>query len=119
VGDNDRLDTFFVVFEIGCVGDYVVDSKKVLRREFKPHIDNYDVVLVLEGHHVFTNLIQSSQWDHFYLSFEDLGWFFWSSLNRFFGWLFAPVLVLLVGFVATFSRFCFSFFIRKVSFLLG
>ena len=89
VGDDDAAQLFLALQQVADIGDDQVDAQHLFLGEHQAGIDDDDVVVVLDGHHVLADFAQAAEGD-------DLEFFFWSSiltleqleLLRFFGfWL--------------------------------
>jgi hypothetical protein len=61
VGDEDGANAIRVLSEIGYVGNGEVDSGHVIFREEDSGVNDYDVVFVLQRHHVLSDFPQASQ----------------------------------------------------------
>ena len=61
VGDQDGANLLEPFHQIRNVGDDQVNPKHTFFRELDPAVDDNDIVIVLQGHHVFANLPQASQ----------------------------------------------------------
>ena len=55
VGDEEGLDFFFVLDEVGDVGDDQVDAGRAFTGEHDPRVDDDNLVIVLKGHHVLAD----------------------------------------------------------------
>jgi hypothetical protein len=61
VGDENSPDFIEPFQQVGDVGDYQVHPKHSFFRELDPAVDDYDIVFVLQGHHVFADFPKSAQ----------------------------------------------------------
>ncbi|MBA7588367.1 hypothetical protein ES708_30422 [subsurface metagenome] len=55
MGNNDTSYLLLILHKVADVGDYQVDTQHFLPGEHKTGIDNHDVVLVLNRHHVLAD----------------------------------------------------------------
>ena len=65
VGNQYPLDPVAVLREVGDVGDDQVYPQHVLLREQHPGVNDDNVAIVLQGHHVLPDLAETAQRDHF------------------------------------------------------
>ena len=63
VGNQDSLDALAVLGEVGDVGDDEVHPQHVLLGEQNPGVDDDNVAIVLQGHHVPAYFAEAAQWD--------------------------------------------------------
>lgn len=56
MGDDDAADIFYFIFEIGGVGNEVVNAGHIFFRELEPHVYDNDVILVFVDIHGTRNL---------------------------------------------------------------
>ena len=61
VGYEDGANLVDPVHQVRDVGDDQIDPKHALFRELDPAIDDYDIVFVFQGHHVFADLPKAPQ----------------------------------------------------------
>jgi hypothetical protein len=61
VSDEDGADLIDSFLQVGDVWDDQIDPKHSFLWELDPAIDDYDVVFVFQGHHVFAYFPQAPQ----------------------------------------------------------
>ena len=63
MGDDNRLDTMFVVFEIFGIRYYKINSEHLLLGKHYTRVNNNQIVAILNDHHIFADLAQTAQRD--------------------------------------------------------
>ena len=67
VRDHKTLHLVNIVFQVGDIRNYQVNSQHIIAREGKSAVHYNNTVLVLEGRHVHSDLLQASERNNFYL----------------------------------------------------
>ena len=60
VGNNEGANTIFVLFKIGSIADYIIDTRHISIRKLNTGINNKDVVVVLIQQHIFVASLSAS-----------------------------------------------------------
>ena len=60
MGNNKSLYFVNILFQIGNIRDYQVDSKHIICRKCQSAVHNNDAVLVFKSSDIHTNLLHSS-----------------------------------------------------------
>ena len=61
VGQEETEDLILALRQVGDVGQHQVNAQHFLFREHQAGVDDDDVLVILEGHHVATDLAQTPQ----------------------------------------------------------